>query len=124
MDIEGAEYEVLLDASLETLSSFRFMIIEFHDLDQLFNQFAFSLMSPAFEKILETHNCVHIHPNNCAPATKRYGVEIPPVMEFTFERKSESDLKAYVCDFPHELDADNTNKAPITLPDCWFRQST
>jgi hypothetical protein len=37
MDIESAEYRVLASTSTETLSRFRMMVVEFHDLGNLFN---------------------------------------------------------------------------------------
>lgn len=50
MDIEGSEYEVLLDLDDDLLRRFRIMVIEFHDLDELFNKFSFKLINLVFKK--------------------------------------------------------------------------
>ena len=41
MDIEGAEYEVIIDTPREVFKKFRIMAIEFHFLDIIFNKNAF-----------------------------------------------------------------------------------
>ena len=43
MDIEGSEYPVILDTPSDTLNKFRIMIIEFHDLDLIFNSQFFEI---------------------------------------------------------------------------------
>ena len=121
MDIEGAEYSVLLDASAEVIRSFRIMLIEFHQLDRMFAAFPFRLIKATFQKLKRTHEIVHIHPNNVAQPRIRKGVVIPPVMEFTFYRRDrvvvdpKKELK-----FPHPLDRDNVPQHPSSpLPECW-----
>ncbi|RWK60434.1 FkbM family methyltransferase [Mesorhizobium sp.] len=121
MDIEGAEYRVLLDASDETLKSFRIMTIEFHHLSRLYGRFSFRIIRAAFQKLLRFHEIVHVHPNNHAKPVRRGGLEIPAVMEFTFYRKDrfvpDADAKLT---FPHLLDRDNVaGKPSVVLPKCW-----
>ncbi len=120
MDIEGYEYEVLLSASARLMESFRFMVIEFHSLDQLFGRAWFNIASRAFYKILQTHFCVHIHPNNCCGVTRVRGLTIPRVMEFTFVRRDRYEPLSRQTAFPHPLDVDNTSKKPVVLPPCWY----
>ena len=120
MDIEGSEYNVILDTKNEILSNFRILIIEFHDLDMLFNQMAFRTISAVFEKILTNFRVVHIHPNNCCNSYKYNGVEIPPVMEFTFLNIKRIKSSKSATNFPHKLDSDNTEKPPIILPRNWY----
>ena len=121
MDIEGQEYEVIFSASGELLNRFRIMIIEFHDLDQLWGRPFFQIASRAFEKILQTHVCVHLHPNNCCGLRERGGLAVPKVMEFTFLRRDYIHSDAKQRRFPNPLDRDNTSKKPIPLPECWYR---
>lgn len=121
MDIEGAEYRVLLDLSDEALKSFRIMVIEFHHLDRMFAKFPLRIIQATFLKLLRYHHVVHIHPNNVARPTTRGDIVIPPVMEFTFYRKDratvQSDQKP---NFPNELDRDNVSSQPsLILPLCW-----
>ena len=120
MDIEGYEYEALLAASQELLRRFRILVIEFHNLDQLWNRYFFDFANAAFEKILQTHTCVHIHPNNCCGKVTLSRIEIPSVMEFTFLRKERVKPSGTSATFPHPLDCDNTDKPTIPLPRCWY----
>jgi len=121
MDIEGAEFETLLAASSRILTQFRIMVIEFHYLQQLFNKPFFILASRVFQKLLQTHSVVHIHPNNCCGSIKGGGLEIPRVAEFTFHRNDRFERASYRHLFPHPLDSDNTRKSTLVLPDCWHR---
>ena len=87
IDIEGYEYEVFLSVAKSLMQRFRIIIAEFHRLDQLWNEPFFSIASSTFDKILQTHTCVHIHPNNCCGSLKQEGIDLPRVMEFTFLKK-------------------------------------
>jgi Methyltransferase FkbM domain len=121
MDIEGYEYEVLLSASDTLMRRFRIIVVEFHQLDQLWSRPFFSLAARAFEKLLQTHSCVHIHPNNCCGSLKHGGLDIPRVMEFTFLRNDRITNPSYQDTFPNPLDFDNTTKPSLPLPRCWYR---
>jgi hypothetical protein len=99
MDVEGFEYEVLLSLSEELLSRFRIVI---------------------FELLLQTHLCVHIHPNNWNGIFKYQGVETPRVAELTFLRKDHAiDLKP-ANRFPHPLDFPNGPGPDLPLPNSWY----
>ena len=121
MDIEGAEYRVLLDLSDKALKSFRIMTIEFHHLDRIFAEFPLGIIQATFSKLLRYHHVVHIHPNNVARPTTRGDIVIPPVMEFTFYRKDRATvLSDQKPKFPNELDQDNVSNQPsLILPNCW-----
>ena len=123
IDIEGFEYEVFLSATDALMRRFRIIIAEFHQLDQLWNRPFFNFASHAFDKILQTHACVHIHPNNNKRSIKKDNIEIPPVMEFTFLRRDRIGHFSYQTSFPHALDSDNISCMPsLVLPKCWYRQ--
>jgi methyltransferase FkbM-like protein len=121
MDIEGFEYEALIGTPVEALSRFRIMIIEFHNLDRIFDPFIYTLYRTCFERILRHFHVVHIHPNNCCGSVKKDGIEVPRVLEFTFYNKSRVSHTTYAHGFPHPLDRDNVpaNKS-IHLPRCWY----
>jgi len=124
MDIESFEYETILSMSESVINRFRIIVIEFHSLDQLWNKPFFSVASRAFEKILQTHDCVHIHPNNIANTQTVNGIEIITTMEFTFFRKDRINNPKFQHHFPHPLDSDNCPKHPSkTLPDGWFQKA-
>jgi hypothetical protein len=119
IDVEGYEYEVFLGMSDALLRRFRIIVAEFHGLEQLWNRPWFDIASRAFEKVTQTHACVHIHPNNCSGALKMGGIEIPEVAEFTFLRRDRILRSSPAMSFPHLLDQDNATSAPLTLPACW-----
>lgn len=121
MDIEGGEYNSLINMSDNLIKRFRIMVIEFHWLDNLWDPYFFNLNRTVFNKILQTHVCVHIHPNNCCGIGSRFGLEIPRIAEFTFIRKDRVKIKNYVSKFPHDLDYDNTKNKTISLPKVWYK---
>lgn len=121
MDVEGAEYEILLNISDEIIRRFRVMVIEFHYLSNLFDKRYFVLASRVFERLTKYFDVVHIHPNNYAPIEKRGGISIPPLMEMTFHRKDRVRSRVVRRDFPHVLDRDNTSNVPVVLPETWFK---
>lgn len=122
MDIEGCEYEVLFSASQEVLKRFRIMVVEFHGLHLLWDSSFFALAQTVFNKLLQSHTCVHIHPNNAgalAAVTLR-GIKIPRLMEFTFYRRDRFVSSGPQTTFPHELDHDCTRNSSLVLPECWY----
>ncbi len=120
MDIEGNEYGVLMDSSIEVLRRFRIIIIEFHHLNRLFEDFGFGLIDLVFRKILKEFNIVHIHPNNCRESITHFSYSIPPVMEFTFLRKDRNNSNMDGGIFPNNLDIKNISCKPdVDLPLCW-----
>jgi hypothetical protein len=121
MDIEGAEYEVILGTPDALLDQFRILVIEFHALDRLFDAFVFNLLSSCFEKLLKSFHVVHIHPDNSGESVKRGDLEIPVMMEFTFLSKRRARMVKPQETFPHKLDSDNSKTARhLPLPKCWY----
>jgi len=122
MDIEGDEYAVLLAASPEILRRFRILVIEFHNLDRLLVPAVFDLYQNVFKKLLADFEVVHIHPNNNNAIVRWQGIEIPPVMEFSFVRKDLMPVeRIYVTKFPNELDGPCAPLgAEMILPECWY----
>ena len=121
MDIEGAEYEVIIDTPREIFKKFRIMAIEFHFLDIIFNKNAFKLVEAVFDKLSNDFTVVHIHPNNSRPIINKGPIGIPELLEFTFlrnDRVLESDEKL---NFPHALDEQCAPHRPSRhLPKCWW----
>lgn len=120
MDIEGAEYEVLLACSRALVSKFRIMVIEFHLIETWAQSDFFKIVESVFRKLLETHFVVHAHPNNAMGIVNLGGFEAPRVFELTFLKKNRShDMGCAV--LPHELDFPNVNYLPdIKFPLNWL----
>ncbi|QQS55463.1 MAG: FkbM family methyltransferase [Candidatus Competibacteraceae bacterium] len=121
MDIEGAEWRVLLDANSETLRMFRIMVIEFHDLKQVFSRYSFDFIEATFRKILQTHSVVHLHPNNIVNPTVFDRFSVPSLMEITFYRNDRPfSMQTNDFTYPHPLDIDNvSSSSTVVLPGCW-----
>ena len=121
MDIEGAEYQVILDSDRELLRRFRIIVVEFHGLEALFDAAAFELVNLAFVKLLKDFELVHAHPNNCGPTVRYLDFEVPPIMEFTFLRRDRVTRRRAAARFPHALDRRCVDSRPdVVLPKCWY----
>ncbi|WP_227624860.1 FkbM family methyltransferase [Helicobacter cetorum] len=100
MDIEGGEYFALINASDEVLNRFRIITLEVHNLQFLWDAHYFEVVQSALSKILKTHYCVHLHPNNCCGIFNYNGLDIVRVLECTFIRKDRvKDILAIVLSF-------------------------
>ena len=106
IDIEGAEYLVLMATPISMLSKFRIIIIEFHSLESLKNRYAFELIyKPLFEKLNQSFDVVHSHPNNCC-GTWSYGdMEFPQLLEITYHRKDRRIHESIKVETPHAMDS-------------------
>ena len=124
MDIEGAEYPVLLDISEKTLAKFRILVIEFHCMDKIFDRNEFALVKQIFDKVLKYFYIVHIHPNNSGHISKQNNIEVPTVLEFTFLRRDRVKSYSRLSFEKHPLDRPNVKCKPdFTLPDCWRKSA-
>lgn len=121
MDIEGHEYSIILSSAPETLKKFKIIVIEFHELDYLFDRFGFNLINLCFERLLKDFEIVHIHPNNYLTPINFNNYSIPPLMEFSFLRKDRVKEKSLAKTFPHKLDRRNVlSQTDVHLPSCWY----
>ena len=122
MDIEGDEYDVLHSIDFNTLKKFRIILIEFHNLHYLFEDFFHNKIEKIFNKLSQLFVCTHIHPNNDVDfVINSKALSIPPVMEFTFLRKDRAEIVNDKLFFPNNLDQpNNPNKRDLVLPKCWF----
>jgi hypothetical protein len=123
MDIEGHEYLTLTSMPDELMQRFRIIVIELHYLGKPWNRDFYAMASTALHKLLKSHTCVHIHPNNFCGIEKIRGVEIPRTAEFTFLRNDRIGRKRPHTQFPHPLDYDNIQNRAIALPEIWYGQS-
>jgi FkbM family methyltransferase len=126
VDIEGDEWGVFLGASPAVLRRFRIIVAEIHHLHGLFDGESFPLLELTLKKLLASHTCVHIHPNNIGGTSTSGGVTIPEVAEFTFLRNDRIDHNnlSYATQFPHPLDGDNTAYLEtLALPRSMYRSS-
>jgi hypothetical protein len=125
MDIEGSEYDVLTLESESTLSKFAVMVIEFHDLQHLFQKHFLQMVSSIFEKIYTSFSICHVHPNNCCGIATYNGIEVPRVTEITFIRNDLLALykNSHSIKLPHPLDRKNQDANPdLIMPEIWWKR--
>jgi len=121
MDIEGAEYEVIIDTPRDMFKKFRIMAIEFHSLDMIFNKDSFKMVEAVFDKLSSDFTVAHIHPNNSRPIINKNSINIPELLEFTFLRNDRVVLNDEKLEFPHALDEQCAPHRPSRhLPKCWW----
>jgi hypothetical protein len=121
MDIEGDEYDVLMETPMDILCRFRVIVIEFHFLEGLFNPAGFKLINNVFMKLSKAFNIVHLHPNNFADPVRYGEFVVPPVMEITFHRIDRVSSAIRTRTFPHELDAPCCPwRDDYPVPSCWY----
>ena len=122
MDIEGAEFVVLLSTPIEILQRFRILIVEFHSFHKITNPEQFNLMLKAFTKLLCVFDVSHVHPNNSHGSVFIGGLEVPRIMEITFLRKNRTRQKTSIAKAPHDLDRKNVpQKEDLILPTVWYK---
>jgi hypothetical protein len=120
MDIEGFEYESIFSMSQTLLNRFRFIVIEFHSFDRIFERVFFHNLNRIFDKLLINHSIVHIHPNNYKKPVKINGIDIPTFLEITLGRNERVHPHVFVKPGPHPLDQNNVMKETVTLSELWY----
>lgn len=115
MDIEGAEYEVLLAAPQDILKRFSTIIVELHHLTDASTRMGGILLELFLDKLLSTHTVVHLHPNNCCPGLVQNGEIWPEVLEMTLVRSDNPILAGNMAELPNPLDVDNSRQKSIVL---------
>lgn len=109
MDIEGAEYDILLDIEDRLLSQFRIVVIEFHDFKRTRQpNFLKEVVLPILIKLDKSFHLVHFHPNNCRNLFRLGKSFLPEVFEVTYHRRdrSRTPSPSRSC-LPHALDYRN-----------------
>ncbi len=122
MDIEGAEWSVLCSTPSKALKQFRIIVLEFHNMDGLFDPIIFRQINDVFDLLLLDFQIVHIHPNNSSSPVSFHEFKVPPVMEFTFLRRDRINKPTFAKKFPHTLDRPNVmGMVDYPLPTCWYK---
>ncbi len=123
IDIEGGEYNLIIDTPLLTLKKFKILVIEFHNLSRINNKIILENYSSCFEKILEVFKICHIHINNAEKPIKVHGIEIPPLLEITFLNKDLYTGNNKTFEIPNKLDAKNIEeKKKINFDQYWIKK--
>lgn len=114
MDIEGSEFECLLNTPQSVLRQFRIMVIEIHNLQNILHHYFFlKYYHPFMKIILDDFEVVHVHPNNACGIWKYRDIEFPEVIEVTFLRRNRIKSIDGYASLPHKLDRLNSQ---VNLP--------
>ena len=106
----------------EILSKIKILIVEFHSLELIGNEFFYNIVKSTLEKIKLYYTPIHIHPNNCCGIHKVSKFKIPSVLEVTFLNNSLAKKKTEINYLPHKLDNKNVKKKnDILLESYWYR---
>ncbi|WP_114284834.1 FkbM family methyltransferase [Sulfitobacter sp. DFL-23] len=120
MDIEGAEFTTLPTVSDTTLSRFRIVVLELHNMGRVFRAGKLAEYEAMMDKLLCHYTVVHTHVNNCAPLVTAAGVNVPPVLELTLLRHDFVKNAQLQTNLPHPLDKPNVpDREDYTLPSDW-----
>jgi hypothetical protein len=87
MDIEGAEWDVLEQASSSTLDQFTQIVIEFHRLVRaVYRERELERVIRVLRKLNITHQCVHVHGNTNVPRPPVWlgNLVLPDALEVTY----------------------------------------
>jgi hypothetical protein len=124
MDIEGSEFESILDLTDTQMLSFRIIVLEIHGVEMIGTRYGRALLSSLFTRLTKSHHVTHLHPNNYSKPFKIKGVEVPSCIEITLIRKDRK--SAFRIDSwqvgPDSLDTPCVpNKREVFLTEDWFR---
>ncbi|MDZ7841056.1 MAG: FkbM family methyltransferase [Gammaproteobacteria bacterium] len=124
MDIEGGEFDVLIESDKSLLRRCRMMVIEFHRMESIFERNSLPLLHALFTKLHQDFVIVHSHANSCCGIAESFGVGIPPVFEISYLRRDRVANQATGAQMhlQHALDRPNVPENPdIVMPDLWWR---
>ena len=121
IDIEGSEFETLLNLIGKHLQKTRVLIVEFHSLRDLRNKSFYRIFDNVISKLLNYFYIVHLHPNNAGKNIKIHNYKVPDLLEVTFLRKDRVEKKKkYTSVLPLNIDQKNVkNKDDIFLDPIW-----
>ena len=88
MDIEGNEYNWLLNTSENDLLSFKQIVMEFHGINDNSWGASYQQKFECFKKLSNTHYLIHIHGNNCGHLFKYEDFTFPVTPEITLVNKN------------------------------------
>lgn len=86
MDVEGAEWDFLLNTSKEILGNFTQIAFELHDIGDADK---IDKITRALERLNETHQCVHLHATNCSHAVYWGDIMMSRANEVTYVRRKD-----------------------------------
>ena len=96
IDVEGDEWEVFANSSIEDLMRFKQIAVEFHNLNNIDDSVFFDKVKSALENLRRNHVVISVHANNWSPFEIVTKVPFPDVIEVTYLRKDLLNTKRFV----------------------------
>ena len=121
IDIEGGELDLI--GSLHVISSVKQIVIEIHGLDKIVDDTQFGKFKKLLTQMSKTHYPIHVHGNNDGSTVRLPGAVWPSIIEVTFLRKDQFDVKSPDFNFgpwPGILDFPNSKHRPDLDLDPFF----
>jgi len=111
IDIEGSEYDLLINLNKANLEVCQQITVEFHD---IFKEITSSnpKIFECLTKLHETHELISAHGNNYGASIQINGVDYPDVLETTWMRKDASEFVNGVNNFNPSLNKPNNPGTP------------
>ena len=120
MDVEGAEWDALLQTPDSVLKLFNQIAIEVHGLGTELSRVQIYKKIKVFQKINNLFYLFHVHANNYSPLHYIDGFKVPDVMELTFINKKYFNHAEYSSTiFPTEVDQPNNSNREDTKLYFW-----
>jgi hypothetical protein len=122
IDIEGHEFESIHSINDELLSKIKILVIEFHGLELMGNEFYNNIIKSSLEKLNLYFTSVHIHPNNSSGIHSIGKLKVPSALEVTFLNNKFCNKKNKIKKLPHNLDSKNViKKDDVYLEEYWYK---
>jgi len=106
IDIEGSEYDVILNTETEYLELCQQITVEFHDIFKKINN-GMQEVYDCIAKLNKTHELISIHGNNFGGFIHLNGNDYPDVLETTWLRKDLVKFKKGKNSLSHDLNKPN-----------------
>lgn len=125
MDVEGAEWGFFLQTPSAILAQFDQVVLELHNLVHEHSAMQTNQMLYGLQKLQETHDLVHLHPNNCGCLVEVEGRPYADVLEATFVYRGGAEPAEMnpALTLPHALDEPNDPQRPEIVLGQWNVES-
>ena len=112
IDIEGSEWEVFEQSTIEDLSRICQIVCEFHDFSRIADPAWRDRAIAVMAKLKSVFEVIHVHGNNHTPIFALTNIPFPDVIEVTMVRKDAYGFEDEFESFPTNLDFANNDKRP------------
>jgi hypothetical protein len=121
-DVEGGEYSAILSSSDSSISKFRCLVGEFHEINSIDNPDVYHTIISTLEKLNKNFFISHIHVNSDSNVKLIHGIPIPSLLEITYlNNRYYEKTDDLVFSGLHELDQTNIRDKPqIPWNAAWY----